>query len=615
MGENKNIDSLTCISSLKDKVFNVEDYQRGYKWEQQQVLDLLNDVREFVQNPINEGKIYCLQPIVVIEKENSEVELVDGQQRLTTLFIILAYLENNTFQIKYNTREGSRLFLEKIISTKDKRLISSEICWETFIKVCPELENEDENVEVNNVDNYHFYNAYNYIHEWFESIGSDFKIPECFLDRVGVIYYIPEIENNQTPEKLFRNINSNKIELTNSELIKGVLVINGSKGEDDIHTLSKQLDIAKEWDKIESKLHDEKLWYFLKPEKPYRNRIEFLFELYDSIYNKESNIEKENKTERKDKYYLYHALNSKDLKTVWLDTVQIYNIITEWFDDSNLELCHFVGYAIATKIYYERTVEKLIELLNKKNKTVFLTELKKDILRLIGDDNKIKNASYRNNKNEVTRILLLHNILSLCKRNHNTNSLDWSSKFRFDLFNYENWSLEHIHAQNEAPRDSFENLKLWVLSAIKSLKLSSKWDKIQSDYIDLDQLSTCYSIDDWSKISKKDPKLSILLERIDNFQLEIAEGLSDEDKDNINNMALLSQSINSKIGNGYFNEKRIAVIECDKQGMYILPTTKNVFLKYYSTDSTNPYEWTNEDKNAYLNDIVAKINDFRKENM
>jgi uncharacterized protein with ParB-like and HNH nuclease domain len=620
MIEQNNTESLTPISDFNEKIFTVEYYQRGYKWQKQQVEDLLNDLKEFAPDAKNEGSKYCLQPIVVINKENKEIELVDGQQRLTTIFIILSYIDKCNFSILYNTRKGSKLFLEKIIAQNDLRLIDydpeedKDQRWKNFINKCPILLDENgKEVKTDNVDNYHFFQAYNYIHDWFQDVeNKKFKNALFFLNRLTVICYAPEINEGLSPEKIFRNINSNKIELTNAELIKGTLIIKGTNETDDTHKLYKQLEIAKDWEYIENSLHNDQLWYFLKPDKTYRNRIEFLFELYESIYVKEQTLDK------KDKYFLFHALNNKDLNQVWTETVQIFNIITEWFDDTNLEMYHFVGYCISADIF---TKKELIERWNNKPKDLFLIGLKTVILASIGEDSRISSASFNKSKQEVTKILLLHNVLSLRLRDDkNANSFIWASRFRFDLYIYEQWSLEHIHAQNEAPRDSFENIKPWITSTVRSLKWAGKWtEEIKNDFTNLEMISECKTIEDWKPKSNLPPKLGLLIEQIALFQEKIAK--DEEDKDKIENLALLSQSINSSIGNGYFNEKREAVIACDKKGKYLLPTTKNVFLKFYEMDNThfdnkeatNLYEWGTNDKKAYLDDIIQKINILRKE--
>ena len=86
------------VCNLLEHNFFIPNYQRGYRWEKQQVVDLLDDLKEFIDNTEgNSSNFYCLQPIVVklcdtetlkAEQLNSTndnniwYEVIDGQQRL-----------------------------------------------------------------------------------------------------------------------------------------------------------------------------------------------------------------------------------------------------------------------------------------------------------------------------------------------------------------------------------------------------------------------------------------------------------------------------------------------------------------------------------------------------
>jgi uncharacterized protein with ParB-like and HNH nuclease domain len=80
------------VQSLLSEHFYVPKYQRGYRWTKKQVEDLLNDIDRFT--PSNECKDtwYCLQPLVVKKDEDKGWLLIDGQQRLTTIKLILLHL-------------------------------------------------------------------------------------------------------------------------------------------------------------------------------------------------------------------------------------------------------------------------------------------------------------------------------------------------------------------------------------------------------------------------------------------------------------------------------------------------------------------------------------------
>ena len=92
------------IGDIKGEFF-IPAYQRGYRWKDE-VEMMLNDINE-----IPEGQNYSLQPIVVKRLSDDKFELIDGQQRLTTIFLILRYIQNFLpkcqikFSIDYETRK------------------------------------------------------------------------------------------------------------------------------------------------------------------------------------------------------------------------------------------------------------------------------------------------------------------------------------------------------------------------------------------------------------------------------------------------------------------------------------------------------------------------------
>jgi uncharacterized protein with ParB-like and HNH nuclease domain len=224
----------------------IKSYQRGYRWDIQ-VKTLLDDLWE------NGGKDYCLQPIVV-RKENNTYELIDGQQRLTTLYLLLKYIKANykprinlKFSIKYENRDKSEIFL-------------------TDIK--KELSND-------NIDFFFIYNAYEEIDKWFLQDEDEgvFRADEMYRylhEFVKVIWY--EVDESTDPIALFTRLNIGRIPLTNSELIKA-LFLNRNK---EINKY-KQIEIALQWDDIERQMGNKQLWYFLTNKKSrrifYQNRF------------------------------------------------------------------------------------------------------------------------------------------------------------------------------------------------------------------------------------------------------------------------------------------------------------------------------------------------------
>lgn len=273
---------LKPVKDLLGMNFFIPEYQRGYRWKTRQVLDLLEDIQEFITN--TPGGMYCLQPLVVKNKEKlneeelldnvrsaqsiQEVknqlaekwEVVDGQQRLTTLYILIKYLNNNTplYQIDYATRDKSRDFLNKI-GTPDTKEDAKKY-----------------------IDYLHMQNTYEQIKKWFEGKSKEEKTSflNAIINRTEFIWY----ECKEDTIEVFTRLNIGKISLTNSELVKA-LFLNSS------HFVSNQIrqnEIAVLWDRMEYALQKDEFWCFIHEngyEQP--TRIDFILELLVKLKNEE----------------------------------------------------------------------------------------------------------------------------------------------------------------------------------------------------------------------------------------------------------------------------------------------------------------------------------------
>ncbi len=597
-GDNRNNKSLKTIAELEGDTFIVKPYQRGYKWEKQQVRDLLNDIWDF-KAEINENnkKVYCLQPIVVLKEKEHRYELIDGQQRITTIYIILSYLGGCNYCIEYETRSESHEFLENKIRKDNQTLLdykdtNSVKAWESFIK---------NNSFSDNMDIYHFVCAYCEIDKWFNEDNNEHekdKFKELLLNQVGVLWYEPWNEEDKKSgdvNKIFRNVNSGKIPLTNAELIKAYILI--SKKDHD-----EQMLIAREWDAMEIMLQHDDFWYFLNPKKSYINRIELLFMLW-SLTKDES---KQRDGNAEDQYSLFRKVQeyckTSPESSLWNEIKKIYNTLEEWY--STDEMFHLLGYIRATKL---KEINILLSDWKKTTKNDFLKKVKTVIIEKVILKKELDKLDYseNNNRSEISNILLLHNILSLRQKSGDNDISSnarllghkYETRFRFDLYSKEKWTLEHIHAQKERQNTDPEQMKKDVESTLnhyKRIKQLSQEDeeKYKSFLLSDSSLEEHYKeYVDWAKTKESE----------------------DESIHKIGNLALLSGDINTSISNGYFDEKRDKIIEFDKEGRYILPATKNVFLKYYSAEIDNVYEWTRLDKENYKKNIENTLHNFMEE--
>lgn len=157
MSENELIKELNIMYNDNKSLFDLNDsyiiplYQRSYAWEEREIVQLIHDIYYMDENSDN----YYLGSLIVAKKENKKYEVIDGQQRLTTLFIILkclfklGFITNdidNTLQFFY--REKSNYTLKEInnlikdewieVSIKDGR----DIVIDELKRLCKEDEDE-----------------------------------------------------------------------------------------------------------------------------------------------------------------------------------------------------------------------------------------------------------------------------------------------------------------------------------------------------------------------------------------------------------------------------------------------------------------------------------------
>lgn len=426
--ENNKI-SIRTINDLLKCNFFIPSYQRGYRWTEQQVTELLNDINEFSPKEIensNEKTWYCLQPIVVKKNNDTVWDVIDGQQRLTTMFLILhhlnqGYVENRRkklFSLKYETRENSADYLQNELN--------GEIINNT------------------NIDYFFISSAYKTICDWFRTKGEYFDVntfESKFNFSTKVIWY--ETSTNDDSIDIFTRINSGKIPLTNAELIKALFLNSSNFVKADSEKVRlKQLEIASEWDRIEYALQDDSYWYFInKNESNLATRIEFIFNL---MSDQSSN----------DKYSTFHFFNEKfktksekEITDNWQEIKKHFQTLEEWFNDR--ELYHKVGYLIAvgTKI------KDILIAKKKKSKTGFLNWIKQEI------ESKFKNMNLEEveyNGAYVREILLLHNIQTMLNNQNETN------RFPFERYKKEFWDVEHIHAIATEVKVKKENQVEWL---------------------------------------------------------------------------------------------------------------------------------------------------------
>ncbi|WP_314054234.1 DUF262 domain-containing protein [Capnocytophaga gingivalis] len=555
--------------------FFVPDYQRGYRWGENEVKQLLEDIDENRKKneQKNEHNNYYLQPIVLKEIGEKNYELIDGQQRLTTLYLILNCIKevlpstSVNYSINYATRQETQNFLRDI-----------------------DLSREEENI-----DFFFITKAYSTIRNWFgidneetDSMGIAMDFYRELRKYVKIIWYEPE--DNISGVELFTRLNIGRIPLTNSELVRALFLSRNS----DL-TPAEQLEIAAEWDSIEKELHQPSFWAFLTNYQPedYPNRIDLLFDLMAG-------------GKSRDKYatffYFNNKIKEKERKQdLWKEIVAYFARLKEWY--GNREIFHKVGFLVAVG----NKDKALINLLNNtegKKKDEVSLYLDSQIEKVMEEVN-LGELTYQS-KDTTHHVLLLFNVLSVM------NVKDESLRFPFDKYKGNDWSLEHIHAQNAESLNTTEKRKEWLAAHKEVLYNIEKSDDMLHD----EEENEDYIKDIIDRIEKLEQQTSIEGTQFNELQQEVFKQLSNETEgdylDSLANMALLNVGNNAALNNSVFEVKRRKIIEMDKTGAYIPYCTRMVFLKYYTPTPSNLHFWGADDREAYIKAIEETLKPYLK---
>ena len=666
---------LKTIQDLMGKRFYIPNYQRGYRWNQTQVKDLLDDIKEFMESHIDasnkenalenitqKNDFYCLQPLVVAESPTKDFraciqqvleteddthvgrsvrntldkvvrwEVIDGQQRLTTIFLILCELGlPDPFIMEYARWGGT----------------SSSNDLGTKVK---SLGKKDES----GIDSFHLANAKTTIEEYFRDYSVDDK--KAFLDilknKVQFLWYESEDED---PIKVFTRLNIGKIGLTNAELIKALFLRRTNFSDLDRQKIRmQQQEIASRWDEIESTLQNDEFWMFLHApdfEKP--TRIDYLFDLICDMKSLDEYIEVQYRNDRalgQDNYRTFRYFNAyfhssiaqsnattEDktvIKTCWEEVDSIFATFKEWFDD--LRLYHYVGFLIDQGV---NPKDLLKEWRSEREKKRFLGKIIERIKE------KIKECSNLEQQYEIEgnapksccqRLLLLHNIQAVI--NQNTDEADKYGaktfyKFPFHLYKSEIWNVEHIDSNTENSLEEKKDREGWLKSA---------WLFIGEDHAPIKKRILEYF---QSAPQQQEFLFEKLYDAISKIIIHYNTHSMDESQKNmIGNFVLLDEHTNKSYGNAIFPMKKMILLG-KAQGVewtiaeilhgdalegfklkgsrigsdpkdkkpktaFVPPVTLQAFLKAFNPLSNNPYSWDGADAQNYTNNIYEILKDF-----
>lgn len=562
----------------------IPDYQRGYRWKaEEHVKALLDDIDTFINKEgRSNNEIYCLQPIVVVPQNNAW-EVIDGQQRLTTLYLILKALkEEELYEISYTHRPESTTVLHNPMLYRDDM-----------------------------PDHYFICEAYKKINQWLDEkekqkVRYKKNFANVLIDNVKVIWYEVDLKGSNKDKierdkiDIFNRLNIGKIPLDDAELIRALFIQHITTSGSDREKAIEQSIFSNSWNEIETFLQNEEVWGFLqsKEDKKYANRILKLFEIV---------AQKENSEGRATFLWFENELKTKKAEELWENVKTYFGKIRYWFND--YERYHLIGLLVQIGI----PLKEICNHSDKVTKSGFKEWLQTKVKEKFRPET-IDELEYGKDNSKIEYLLLLFNVLSAIETQGNQNL-----RFPFHRYAKTSWSLEHINAQHsDDPMKDIKYINIWVNETVSELENISHLENLTKIATEMDFLKTLRG-----KI-KEEPKKQLsqseiasfnnVREKIEAFFITQADdGSTKESMHTIENLALLSGKDNSSLNNAIFPIKSKKISQLEKEGSFIPQCTKNVFLKAYSKSYTPPYRWGKQDREDYMSEIKRVFNDYFKE--
>ncbi|MET3732497.1 DUF262 domain-containing protein [Moheibacter stercoris] len=590
---------------LKDRKYKIPEYQRGYKWNEKQICQLILDINSF-ETDDKEDLFYCLQNITLYPSvaDKNILHVVDGQQRLTTTYLLFCYLGMQDYledKFIYAVRESSNVFMQKI-QNESKEFILSILQSENFDSFCSDFEALD----FDHQDIYYMYSAICTIDKTIKEhhINLD-RFREKFVQNVKFI--VNEIHSNIKEQELFMNLNTGKVPLDGADLVRAIIITRVAKEEmisfnqdsikDIVRMNEKRTRIGWELDQLNQWWSSKDVKNFYKPFAKLELDSQETIEFNEDI-NPINILYKLWASTKADvlKLKLFENTSISAL-VLYKELIILHRTLVDWFSDR--AIYHYLGYLANNqrnfnfKKYYDLWNE------NESNRESFKTQLRKDIEKIV----------FRSeNKGEPGFSYWSEQILNY----EGENKTNWYESNRLEEFlvlldvieissneNYRFLSPNHFKKNKEDK----EHIYPCTPKNIKELENSTNdFQAIEQYLIKLDKRDLFpYQEKEWKK--KSDLEKEEILKELESKIHQLTPINA------IGNLVLLHYSINRGFGNDYYIDKRASVINNVQNGEYVRQHTLNLFVKG-RTEVINLNEWTFKDVENNCKSIEESLRVF-----
>lgn len=596
---------------LGHRTYSIPPYQRGYKWDAGDIRRLLDDVDAF--SPDDDLDLfYCLQNITLVEK-GDQYNVVDGQQRLTTLIVILSYFGEHDLikgKLHYNVRPETEAFLQEYIFKPSNLADISD--WDGLLTISKDLGKDYDYQDI-----YYLFNAYKTAERWFDQKpGVKGVMKDKILNHIKVIVNLPK---NIEEQELFENLNGKRVPLDGADLIRALIITRVAKrdvGEVDDSTKQRVL-INERRVKIGMLLDRISQWWndanrqayfkqFTKEVKVDRGNSV----LFDDTQHQINNLYK--------LYSLLYCDGTLSLETFecrlkedgFLNELQLLQRTMEnWYNDSTLY--HLVLFA---SIYADIPFKEMHSQWQSRQRKSFITWLKERITQINVFDELLQpppastpsegagaaqhpkesvepeQAEHWYDKKLVPVVTLL-DIISLIDSEGHT-------KLPAEYFRAHKEDLEHIFPQTPIGDKIKDKAK-------QTTVLRQYLSIINEQLPDDEQLHVDDAEIDWDN---QDWRESIKAKIEDRIKKVIPIN-------SLGNMCLLHESVNRGYGNDFFLEKRIDIMKKSRD-WFIRPHVYDAFNKKFLERQDNDIDilsmtkWDKSDIKARRKDMVDEITKF-----
>lgn len=651
---------MRSINSLDGYDFYIPSQQRGYRWTVKNIYELVEDLVDFRSSA---SPRYSLQPLAVIDT-GTQYTVLDGQQRLTSICILMKALDipcryNLDFERDLNANKSRKELIEHLetLAKVDDETIDSFHITRAYLAL-ESLFDESVEIKLNKEDSRtrtrlisKLNDSKNEItnHKWLTQLLAG----EISSKRVEFIWYqVPESQAH----KVFRNLNSGKIELSNSDLIKALLL-----SEQSVIPVEKRTIVAIQFENIQMAMKNDRLWHMLQWHEFQRNGYRMMVvdpkdnpgytavqNRIDLIFNLVADVSFNRYQADALSSFRYYYDNRDRLNEIWDRTYKYFLLIKGLFENPiTYHYCGVLTFFSRKNSGSYSHIKNWLDRVQTLPKNMVVEQLKEEIKSSIRGR---KMQEYElpvykeSNLEPVRKLLLLHNvetIISLYLEKNKDKALHLSAiyeVFPFDLLYRQSWDIEHVSSQSDNKMNNIRDCEVWVNNFRhdyrqlfeEKLPDAQSEDKTSdtnfrilgfsiSETIHIMELY-CNFVETASSDKKRvfDALYQYVVERIE-------EHLKEEkipDKDRIGNLVLLDRHTNRSFHNALFPTKRRIVLEAngglseteskddaDSTKLSFIPLcTRQVFTKHYSTaPGMSLSAWTKTDFDNYLADIKLKL--------